>query len=192
MKSIFLIIIIALLALATFNPKIKICQIIKKHFSTLVNDRNKKISFLDYITFVILPLIISVFSVVILKISITDVNVLLTVFSIFAALLLNFLMLIIQAKDNIEKEMKELKETDKKIETYKKLSQCISQTYYNVSYSILLSIISILLLLLLDIFKITGIFSYILNGSILFTSISFFLCLFMILKRIFILFNEKP
>ena len=192
MKSIFSIIIIALLALATFNPKIKIYQIIKKHFSTLVNDRNKKISFLDYITFVILPLIISVFSVVILKISITDVNVLLTVFSIFAALLLNFLMLIIQAKDNIEKEMKELKETDQKIETYKKLSQGTSQTYYNVSYSILLSIISILLLLLLDIFKITGIFSYILNGSILFTSISFFLCLFMILKRIFILFNEKP
>ena len=117
---------------------------------------------------------------------IEDISVLLTVFSIFAALLFNFLMLIIQAKDNaILKEQNPEYKFDKD-----KYMLCINQTYYNVSFANLLSVFIIILLWITSMLTRTeGILYEIIITIIWFSMIMFFLDLIMILKRIFAIYN---
>ena len=126
MKNIFMYIFSIIVLVCLFNPKIRVTKLITGHFLTFKNDKTNRASFYDYVTFFILPLVASVIITFKFKIVIEDVNVLLTVFSVFAALLFNFLMLIIQAKDNaILKE----EATDYKFDKGKYL-KCINQTYY--------------------------------------------------------------
>lgn len=101
MKNILLIIFFIGIIVCLFNPKISVTKIITGHFKTFVNDKTNHVSIFDYITFLILLLIAAYFITFDFGIMIKEIDVLLTVFSIFAALLFNFLMLIIQAKDNL-------------------------------------------------------------------------------------------
>lgn len=184
MKIASTLILAIMVILCLFNPKIRITKIISEHFSTFRNDNKNRISLYDYLTFSIFPLAASIIITFNFKIMIDDINVLLTVFSIFAALLFNFLMLIIQAKDSIFfKEQKCDFNKDKYI-------QCINQTYYNVSFANLLSVIIIILLWIITIYTCTSTIIYkIITATIWFLMIMFFLDLIMILKRIFAIYN---
>ena len=186
MKNVLHITILILVFICLFNPKIRVFKIISGHFSTFKNDNKECVSPYDYITFLIMPLIAAILITFKFKIMIEDISVLLTVFSIFAALLFNFLMLIIQAKDNaILKEQNPAYKFDKD-----KYMQCINQTYYNVSFANLLSVFIIILLWITSILTCTeGMVYEIIITIIWFSMIMFFLDLIMILKRIFSIYN---
>lgn len=186
MKNILPITFLIIVLICLFNPKIRVAKIIFGHFSTFKNDNKDRVSLYDYITFLIMPLIAAILITFKFKIMIEDISVLLTVFSIFAALLFNFLMLIIQAKDNaILKEQNHVYKFDND-----KYMRCINQTYYNVSFANLLSVFIIILLWIASMFTCTKSIVYeIIVTIIWFSMIMFFLDLIMILKRIFLIYN---
>ena len=107
-------------------------------------------------------------------------NLLGVILSIFIGLFLNLLMLLISyvPPTDIDDERKKILVATKK------------ESFYNVSYIILICIIELLLLLIFTYVKeleyITNIFSF----MIYFLSIHIFLSLLMILKRIFALYDN--
>ena len=179
MKNVVTIILIAFSLICLFNPKIRVTRIIKGHFDSLRNDKTGKRSLWDLATFLILPMSIAAYLCFFNEIVIdaSDINVLLTMFSIFAALLFNFLMLIIQVK--------ETPATSRKV-NLEKYQKCISQTYYNVSFTTLLSVSAIILLWIISIWDSPGlIISRVVSWITMTIIIMFFIALLMVLKRIF-------
>lgn len=179
MKNAAMIILIVLSAVCLFNPKICVTRIIKGHFDSLRNDKTGKRSLWDLATFLVLPMGVAAYLCFVngVVISDNDINVLLTMFSIFAALLFNFLMLIIQVK--------EAPSASSKI-NLEKYQKCISQTYYNVSFTTLLSVIAIILLWIISIWDTPGqLVSCLISWIAMTIIIMFFLALLMVLKRIF-------
>lgn len=179
MKNVVTIILTAFSVICLLNPKIRVTRIIKGHFDSLRNDKTGKKSIWDLATFFVLPMGIAAYLCFVngVVISDNDINVLLTMFSIFAALLFNFLMLIIQVKETPSANSKI------NLEKYQK---CISQTYYNVSFTTLLSVIAIILLWIISIWANPGqMVSRIISWIAMTIIIMFFLALLMVLKRIF-------
>ena len=189
MKYVFLTLLGILALLCIFNPKIHIFNIIKGHFSTYRNDNTGKVSLVVYLSFLFLPFIISYYITFISDIVLSKVDVLLTVFSIFTALLFNFLMLIIQVKEKVSAEKEELVDKVNLDKYYK----CVDQTYYNVSFAILLSIMAIILLWIISILpnKEITLVLQITSAVTETVMIMFFFDLIMILKRVFAIYNIK-
>lgn len=189
MKYVFLALLGILALLCIFNPKIHIFNIIKGHFSTYRNDNTGKVSLVDYLSFLFLPIIISYYITFISDIVLSKVDVLLTVFSIFTALLFNFLMLIIQVKEKVSAEKEELVDKVNLDKYYK----CVDQTYYNVSFAILLSIMAIILLWIISILpnKEITLLLQITSAVTETVMIMFFFDLIMILKRVFAIYDIK-
>ncbi|MBQ4156010.1 MAG: hypothetical protein IJD90_04325 [Clostridia bacterium] len=189
MKYVFLTLLGILALLCIFNPKIHIFNIIKGHFSTYRNDNTGKVSLVDYLSFLFLPIIISYYITFISDIVLSKVDVLLTVFSIFTALLFNFLMLIIQVKEKVSAEKEELVDKVNLDKYYK----CVDQTYYNVSFAILLSIMAIILLWIISILpnKEITLVLQITSAVTETVMIMFFFDLIMILKRVFAIYDIK-
>ena len=189
MKYVFLALLGILALLCIFNPKIHIFNIIKGHFSTYRNDNTGKVSLVDYLSFLFLPIIISYYITFICDVVLSKVDVLLTVFSIFTALLFNFLMLIIQVKEKVSAEKEELVDKVNLDKYYK----CVDQTYYNVSFAILLSIMAIILLWIISILpnKEITLVLQITSAVTETVMIMFFFDLIMILKRVFAIYDIK-
>lgn len=189
MKYVFLALLGILALLCIFNPKIHIFNIIKGHFSTYRNDNTGKVSLVDYLSFLFLPIIISYYITFISDVVLSKVDVLLTVFSIFTALLFNFLMLIIQVKEKVSAEKEELVDKVNLDKYYK----CVDQTYYNVSFAILLSIMAIILLWIISILpnKEITLVLQITSAVTETVMIMFFFDLIMILKRVFAIYDIK-
>lgn len=189
MKYVFLALLGILALLCIFNPKIHIFNIIKGHFSTYRNDNTGKVSLVDYLSFLFLPIIISYYITFISDVVLSKVDVLLTVFSIFTALLFNFLMLIIQVKEKVSAEKEELVDKINLDKYYK----CVDQTYYNVSFAILLSIMAIILLWIISILpnKEITLVLQITSAVTETVMIMFFFDLIMILKRVFAIYDIK-
>lgn len=160
------------------SSKINIVRIIASHISTLKN--LNKLNKADLWTFYIIPCAVSILLCVEIEISTGLENLLGVILSIFIGLFLNLLMLLISyvPPTNIDDNRKKLLIATKK------------ESFYNVSYIILICIIELLLLLIFTYVKefkyITNIFSF----MIYFLSIHIFLSLLMILKRIFALYDN--
>ncbi len=160
------------------SSKINIVRIIASHVSTLktFNKLNKA----DIWTFYIIPCAVSILLCIKIEITAGLENLLGVILSIFIGLFLNLLMLLISyvPPTDIDDERKKLLVATKK------------ESFYNVSYIILICIIELLLLLIFtyvkDLEYITNIFSF----MIYFLSIHIFLSLLMILKRIFALYDN--
>lgn len=201
--------------------KINILSIITDHISTLKNYRTGKYKKIDFMIFFILPIIIAIILAVLHPLLTEQTpNALLISLSVFTALMLNLLMLIynllsgIDEKDNnndIETE------TDKKSLKIR----FIKEIYYNIAFCILVSIITIFLLIIISlniigedqikqlviyvdtlhksmpfIFNVTSLESvkYIremLTFSVYYLLFVFVFTLFMILKRVHILFSKE-
>lgn len=165
-----------------FN-KINIKQIIADHLATLQSFRTGKVSIGDLVVFFGLPGVLSALIVWLLhyKLGRDFSNVLITSLSVFSALLFNLLLLIY---DILRKEDKEKEES-------KLRRRFLKEIYANISFSILVSVITIILLLLLFVdIQNEGIIS-IINFFIYFLVTNFILTLLMVLKRVHILLSQE-
>jgi hypothetical protein len=161
-----------------------ILGIIVDHYKTFYNFRTKKISIIDYMLHLLLPILCSFFLYEKLKVSFTSslISLLITLLSIFAALLLNLLILIYTIKQ---------KENDESARN--KLMKEISS---NISYGIIISIVLLILLIVLAFildkqFCPNTICIDILNLLTWFFLTQFFLVILMILKRVYIVLMSK-
>lgn len=166
--------------------KISPSKIIKDHFSTFKNDETGRKMISDYFLFFLVPSIIAILICVFAdpKVIIKNlVDTLITSISIFAALLFNLLLLVF---DLVQK----INDVDSKEKNLQK-REFLRQIYSNISYSIFISIISVILLLLFKSFdnliwlqNLLCFFSFTFIGN-------FVLTLIMILKRIHSLFTVE-
>lgn len=125
--------------------KINVISIVKDHLETLENHNTSKVHFPDIFLFFIFPLIIAFF-LTSLEVLLNDVmaNALITSFSVFAALLFNLLLLVydITGKSSTSSNSKL---ADDRLKLKKKI---LRQLYINISFSILVSVIEIIILIL--------------------------------------------
>lgn len=156
--------------------KINISGIVKDHLDTLVHEHSGKSSASDYILFYGFPLI-AAFSLLWFKgiFGKSIGGVLITSFSVFAALLLNLLLLIYDIVRKADQTP-----------TAEKKRRFLKQIYGNISYSILISVASIILLLG---YFVTLAFSrleprYVLAYLIYALATNFILTILMVLKRV--------
>jgi membrane-associated HD superfamily phosphohydrolase len=155
--------------------KINFTIIIKDHWQTLRNYGDSKSSIGDFFLFVLFPLIFSG-ALVYFKVTLNKdlVNTLVTALSVFAALLFNLLMLIydIIKKGNDGDPEKQLK------------SIFLRQTYSNISYAILISFFTIIVLLTFFIFQENKIATSIISFISITLLSNFLLTGLMVLKRV--------
>ena len=158
-----------------FN-KININQILKSHFATLQNDNSNKAEFDDYLTFLIVPIIVAT-GLLYFDIHLKDsaVNIVITTLSILVGLLFNVIVLIF---DIIKRDASQkLKNT------------VLKQLLANISFTILLSIVTILFTLAtyFDIEYIKEIATWI----VYFLLTVFIFTVLMVLKRMYLLFRNE-
>lgn len=177
--------------------KISVSPILEAHIQTLRNNQTKKISYWDIFLFFLFPPLASSFLVYVgFELNDSMAGVLTTAFSIFSALLFNLLLLVydITCKENIETKSK--LEEDEFSNIGEKQNQLrlllLKETFANISYSILVAILTVILLLFYFL-KIdeNNIFEFdfksietFLDISIYSLAIQFILTILMILKRV--------
>ncbi len=161
--------------------KINISRIVKDHLATIKNYKTGKISLNDIVLFFLFPIIISfiiVFNFILCK---DIINILITSFSIFAALLFNLLLIIY---DIINKHF------NKEDRNLKLKKAFLKEIYSNISFSILVAIV--IIVLCLSLFIINKIpYRYFIEFIIYYVIVLFILTLFMVLKRIHSLLSKE-
>jgi hypothetical protein len=166
--------------------KIDISQIIKDHIDTLRDFANGKTSWWDLLLFFGLPLLAS--SLILFGmgtlIDRASSNILITSLSVFSGLLLNLLMLIYDLMNREEHEAGAAKKPSV-------LARLLREIFANLSYSILVSVfcVAILLIAYLDIRS--GVFLRIFSFVVYFLVIQFVLTMFMVLKRVHVLMSLR-
>lgn len=166
-----------------FN-KINILQIIKDHFATLRDYGTKKQRVSDYLLFIGIPLLLSLVAWFLKLRLVNDIiNILITSLSIFAALLLNLLLLIFDIVRKNERNIDGSNNNERKLEFLKEI-------YSNISYSILISILTLIFLMLLNFIK-NSLAGEICTLIIFTFLINFILSLLMILKRVHSLLSRE-
>lgn len=163
--------------------KINIICIIKDHVNTLKNDNSNKADFKDYLLFLMIPiwvpfLLIGVFNLYMSK---DFINILITILSIFVGLLLNVMVVIFDIIKKYEKDAK---------------FRLIKESYSNISFAILLSIVTIIPLVICYtenpknsvLIKVLLIAS---NGLSYYLLTLFFITLLMIVRRIHIILSDE-
>jgi len=156
--------------------KINISQIVKNHFATLQNANTKKADWDDYFTFLVIPILTSailIYFKIYLK---TDaINIIISSLSILVGLLFNVVVLIF---DIIKRD----KSNDIK-------NTVLRQILSNIAFTILLSIVSILLTLFT--YTDNSTIKIIFNAIVYFLLTNFIMTVLMILKRMFHLFHSE-
>lgn len=185
------------------SAKINICVIIKDHFDTLRDNRDNKLSMLDIFTLFGIPIII-VIAVMMSKYIINKefVSLVVNFASIVTSLLISVLVLIYDQYSKVDVDS-DVSENDIKVKIKKR--ELLEQLFSNVSFTILMGIITVIFCLILNTFTITasGYYEAItfsvadypvtMSSSLFMPFILFFLLemiftLFMGLKRLHILF----
>lgn len=156
--------------------KININQILKSHFATLQNDNSKKTEFDDYFTFLLIPAIIaSVLLCFRIALKESAINIVITTLSILVGLLFNVIVLIF---DIIKRDASQrIKNT------------VLKQLLANISFTILLSIVTILFTLV-TFFDIESV-KHVATWIVYFLLTIFLFTVLMILKRMYILFKNE-
>lgn len=163
--------------------RINIWLIVLDHIKTMRNFETDKISIEDVLLFLVAPVggaVLLVFRLQ-FRLDIDSTNALITSLSLFSALLFNLLLLIF---DILRKEKDNRRNSPLRM-------QFLSQIYSNVSFGILVAVISIALLLLLfiriDILLVVDMLNLIIDVLV----INFILTMLMILKRVHILLRQE-
>lgn len=159
-----------------YFKKIDISKIVENHFATLQNANSKKAAFDDYLTFLIVPLIVTSVLLYFKAFFSTDaLNIVISTLSILVGLLFNVVVLIF---DIIKRD------SSNKIKNI-----VLKQILSNIAFTILISIIAIIFTLLTFI---NNFYCKIIFNSILFFLLTNFgLTVLMILKRMFHLFHTE-
>ena len=161
--------------------KINIGRIVRDHLATLQDDATGRRMKSDYLVFFGLPIVVAFFLAFVLNLSVNQgaVGILVTSLSIFAALLFNLLLLIYDVVSKVEQGSRKLKE------------RYLSQVYSNISFAILVSIVSIIVLLVAY-FDLDGSCFALATSFVVYYLVTLFLLtLFMILKRVHILLSRE-
>ncbi|WP_314282729.1 hypothetical protein [Haemophilus sputorum] len=189
------------------SSKINIFIIIKDHINSLKDYQTQKLSIWDIISLIVIPIIFSL-SLIYFRFSLNKefVSLIVSFASIVTSLLISVSILIYDqyAKINYEN----MHSTELKIEREKQLlkKRVLSELFSNVSFTILMGVITVILCLGLSIFPITpdtgvyitpvlyfnenyfSILELIFTPAILFSLLEMILTLFMSLKRLHIIF----
>ncbi|TMX41435.1 hypothetical protein [Vibrio sp. Hep-1b-8] len=120
------------------SSKINVLGIIHGHWKTLEHNGTGKVSFSDVFTFILFPLILAVLTIVFEFKFTNDLTSLLVNFgAIFTALLLSVLVLVYDQSTKLEDNKPE-SEADI---SYKTKRTILDQLYYNICYSIIVSVL---------------------------------------------------
>ncbi|WP_155257438.1 hypothetical protein [Rhizobium leguminosarum] len=159
------------------TSKIDIRMIFADHFQTFRDEATAKLSAADIAVMAGVPAMIAGVCWY-LKLPIKDehVGTLVSVFAIFGGLLFNILVLIYSFADRSEDP------TDVR-------SRLVLQAFANISYSVLLCLVAVVLLTAL-LFA-TGQLQALIEALIYFVLCNFFLTMLMVLKRVHVLLREK-
>ena len=163
------------------RSKINVFKIIKDHHNTLVDYRTGRYKKTDLFTFYFVPISSTAILVHYLgfRIGSEQTSILITALSIFAALLFNLLLLthsiVIR---NLNQE-----ENNNKISLLKEI-------YVNISYAILISILTIITLLIHVVFS-NALLSLIITWLTSFAVLNFIFTLLLILKRIYSVLEDE-
>ncbi len=165
-----------ILCLGLFALSIIICRktsiisILIDQIKIYKNDRNNKYYWVDIITFIIIPIVISIIVALnfpILKI-INNAETIITIFSLIATLPLSFLALLI---DRIMKN--------------KKAEEVAKETFVSITVDIIYSITIIGLVIVGALISLNEVFGKIIVGLIAFLTVKIVLNILMILKRVY-------
>lgn len=163
--------------------KINVYDIVRDNYRTLVHDSDGSRSDWDIAMFVGVPLIASAALLFVKGVFGQNIGgVLITAFSIFAALLFNLLLLVYDIVKKSEKAATGLK------------ARFLKQVYSNISYSVFISIALIVILLAYFVVMSSPRLIYVKNGLaflVYFLSANFILTMLMILKRVHILLSKE-
>ena len=126
------------------NAKINICSLIKGHIKTLYDASTQRLSYSDIVTFFILPAVIAILcSFWGVYLSNDIISLLVNFGSIFTALLLSVLVLVY---DQVGKVTEKLNDDKNENDLMLKLkSRLLQDLYFNISYSMVLSLFLIVL-----------------------------------------------
>lgn len=162
--------------------KLNLLRIVKDHIHTLKDYNSSRYSAWDFILFLLLPLgIAGGLTYLFGELGKDLTNVLITSLSVFAGLLFNLLLLIydIVKKAKPDEPYAELK------------TKFLREIYSNISYSILVSIVTIILLLFSSLSITSRYFQLPVAYLIYFLVANFILTLSMILRRVHILLSKE-
>lgn len=176
-----LIIIIVCVILSLFNKKIRCNLLFSEFLKIFKNNRTGKISFFDVICFFIFPLIIAICLVVGFDYSFSKdiANVLLTVFSITFTLLFGVMSILSVTLDSDDKIKKQISR----------------EAFTAVSFSMLSSLISLVLLIIYLVLKdyeivndydMNVIIFEVMTGTITFLTLNMIMLFFMVIKRSYV------
>lgn len=169
---------------SAFFSKVDISGIFINHLGTLKNYGSSSYSAADILVFFILP---GIFSIAIvyggLRLNQNLISILINVFAIFASFLFGLLILIYDVVSKTVKDSNTLAENRLALNRLEAIA-------FNVSFEVLLSILTVLLLLISVAFD-KGVLSIISSLVVIYLVAVFTLTLFMILKRVHKLLDEE-
>lgn len=171
MKVLLYCIVIFLMITIIFNPKINGFYVLKKQFTVYRNDKTKKVSKFDIISFVVAPLILSVvFSIIIdFEFILESRDILTTVFSLVATILFSFLAMLVNKEKN------------------EKTGKVIEETYISISSTIEYSVFVVIMAFLLPLLNKKAWYIYPFLTVLYYLTVKAFITLLMVIKRMFIL-----
>jgi hypothetical protein len=161
------------------SSKIDVRVIVTDHFSTLRDHATGKRSGFDIFLFIGLPFLLAA-ALIARRVLLTTgaATVLITSLSIFTGLLLNLLLLI---HSLIEKAEGVSKKTE---------SELLRQLYANISYNILIAIITLSVLIVAAVFSTSCWLQLTASGISYFLVVNFLFTILMILKRVYALLDQ--
>lgn len=165
------------------SNKINVSDIILGHFRTLRN-ANGKLSFIDIVTFILIPVFIGIFAFFYqLNLSKDIVSLLVNFGAIFTALLLSVLVLVYDQEIKITTSNSN--DSSALFQVRKKL---LRQLYYNVSFSVVCAIALVTLCLILALFdEKLSLVEQIVTSLIIAIVASILLNVLMVVKRMHVL-----
>ena len=167
---------LVVLVLVAFNPKVQLTKIFVEQFKVYTNDKTKKLSPYDMVSFIVAPIVLS--SIVALSLPYEEMSkasgTIITVFSIVATLLLSFLALLVDKSTTNSKE-----------------KEVVKQTFVTITIDIIYSIFVVLLFAIPYFIELNLIFEKIFVGIVSFLIIKILLNVFMILKRVFAVLSDS-
>ncbi|HII4517934.1 hypothetical protein P5F52_13315 [Clostridium perfringens] len=167
--------IVVFIFIKSSKVKININDIIKKHFSTLKDFGANKKSFNDIAIFFIMPIFIAIPLAINIDLDDAKLGILVTVFTLFTGLLFNILAILLAFDEKKNNKL------------YRKF---MNEILYNVSFAVILSIL-VLIICILRFIKFKVCFELIINLILYYLVIAFIITLIMILKRLFIILENK-
>lgn len=158
--------------------KISIKEILQDHFKTLVNANTNRPGFDDYLTFLILPIIIAcIFYFGGLRVDKESIETIVGSLAIFVGLLFNALVILLDiARKQESKEIKQI---------------IVKELTANISFSIVISFAAIFIMLFGFVEQLNCTIKAIINLVSFFLLAEFLLTFLMVMKRVYLIFKKE-